>query len=246
MLLSCLRKTFEKVLAKTLATAERLLGATTNEQFGFVEKRSSIDALMINTTRAQGWMRDNMQYKKHTVRPTIMGNDIDGAFNYVNHDQPIAILNHYKFPKRLVNSIKNFNTNRTVHLAFEGTTEAPAPFSSGVPQRSLISPVQFVIYAADLSAPGPTPPHHRTTSYVDDEIMCQGAPTQKEASSILQKRLDQRIERPRTLNIRFPAKTSEIMHIIAHQRKIGGTDDKDVTLYDTRVTLKDSMKRLGV
>lgn len=139
-------------------------------------------------------MRVNMKYKTHSVRPTMMGNDINGAFNCVNHDQLNHILQHYKFPEHLVNTSKDFNTNRSLHLAFEGKEGDPVPFSSEVPQGSPIPPVRFVIYAAALNAPQPAPPHRETTSYIEDMVMLQESPTQKEASRILQKRLDQRIE----------------------------------------------------
>lgn len=103
-------------------------------KFGSFTQRSSVDPLMINTTRAQDWMPDNVQYNKHTIRLTMMGNDIDGAFNCVNHEQLITIFKHFKFLEHLVDTIKDFNTNRSVYLAFEGQEGDPASFNSGVLQ----------------------------------------------------------------------------------------------------------------
>lgn len=110
----------------------------------------------------------------------MMDYDTDDAFNCVNHEQLITILKHFKFQDHLIGTIKDFNTDRSVHLAFDGKEEDSASFNLGVPQRSPISPVLFVIYAAALSTPRQTQSHHETTSYVDDEIMLQEAPTKKE------------------------------------------------------------------
>lgn len=107
---------------------------------------------MINMTKAQGWTRGKVGYGKHTPRPTILGNDRNGAFNCVGHTRLTNILRHFRFPESLVQSIKCFNTDRTVALAVDGEQETAVPFLSGLPQGSPISPVLFVIYAAALSS----------------------------------------------------------------------------------------------
>lgn len=118
-LLSCLGKTYEKILAARLAHAGRETGAISKEQFGSQAHCLSIDQLIVNLTKAQTWTRAKVAYGKHTLRPTMLGNDIDSAFNCVVHSHLTDIHTHYYFPKYLVQSVNAFNENRTVALAFD-------------------------------------------------------------------------------------------------------------------------------
>lgn len=110
-------------------------------------------------------------------------------------------------------------------MAFDGQEEVPVPFLPGLLQGSPFSPVLFVIYAAALSFPGPQPRMREITSYVNDEVMIQGAMTQRAGSRTLQVTLDERIRRADHLNIRFAAMKVELMHLVPHTNKGTGTRD---------------------
>lgn len=172
---------------------------------------------MMNLTEAQQWVQIPNIHKTRAIRPSAMANDIDTAFNCVAHDKLIDILQHYKFPHHWTGIITNFNSNRKIFLAFDGNEEEPVPFLSGLPQGSPLSPILFVRYAAALNGPGQQPRLRQTTSYMDNEVITQGANTQKAATKALQARLYDRIDRARFLNIRFAPKRSELMRLIAHK-----------------------------
>lgn len=123
---------------------------------------------MTNLTTTQEWLPEKSTNKRPANRPSLLANDIDGAFNCVKHEVLTNILTHFRFPEKLSKIIDSFNTDRTIKMAFDGQEETPVPFLSGLPQGSPLSPVLFVIYAAALSTLGPQPKMRETTSYVDD------------------------------------------------------------------------------
>lgn len=86
-------------------------------------------------------------------------------------------------------------------MSFDGQQAPLATFTSGLPQGSPLSPVSFIIHAGAVKTQQPTHPAHSATSYVDDEVIVQGATSQKNASALLQKRLDESNARVPFLNI---------------------------------------------
>lgn len=129
-------------------------------------------------------------------------------------------------------------------MAFDGEIERPAPYTSGLAQGSPLSPVLFILYASVLSK-GKTHLTEATTSYMDDEIMLQGSKSANFSCINLQNRLDERITRAAHLNIHYSIKKSELMHLIPTTSKCPPTDQKGITLYDTNIEAKDSIKALG-
>lgn len=246
-LLSCLGKTIEKILATRLADVGRATGAITNEQYGSLAQRFSIDGLMTNLTTAQEWLRGKSAYKNPATKSSLLANDIDDAFNCVNHEQLATILTRFRFPKVLVATMTNFNTNRTIKMAFDSREEELVPFRSAISQGSPLSPIRFVIYATALNDPGHQKPTETSITYVDDEMMIQGAKTQSAASVFLETRLDNHLRRAEHLNIRFATNMTELMRLITHstgRTKI--TDTTGITLYSSAVIPKTGLKSLGI
>lgn len=60
---------------------------------------------------------------------------------------------HFRFLRKLVDLITNFNTGRTILMVFDWQQEAPVPLLAGLLQGSLLSPVLFAIEAVALSTP---------------------------------------------------------------------------------------------
>lgn len=119
-LLSCLGKTFDKILAVRIAEAAEITGAVSNREFRCRRNRSAVDALMIPLTEGQELLKHNSTYHRMVNRPTIVTNDIEGAFNIVLHPRLTDILRHYGFPDNLVNTITESNRGRMIYLEFDG------------------------------------------------------------------------------------------------------------------------------
>lgn len=213
-LLSCLGKTLEGILAHRIAEAAEICGALTYWEFGCKQSLSAIDALITTITPTEEWLKHNSTHKTKVNRPTIMTNAIDGAFNCVRHDKVRQILEPYRLPESLVNTIADFTTDRYIDLEFDGNQKTPVPFVSELPQGSPLSPILFVIYPTAVSRYQPTG-EQITATYIDDEVMVPGSKTTYFATKILQERLDQQLSRAPCLNIRYAPTKPELMHTTA-------------------------------
>lgn len=119
------------------------------------------------------------------MRPTLLANDIDAAFNRVHHDKLAEIMTKAGFPKYLVSWIHGFCTNRTLSFHFNGEDETPKTFESGLPQGSPLSPILFVVYSAPAIQPSQSK-LQIDSIYVDDDPVLQGATSPQKASLLLQ------------------------------------------------------------
>lgn len=141
----------------------------------------------------------------------------------------------------------SFNSDRTIKMAFEEQEEEPVPFRLGIPQGSPLSPILFVIYAVTLNGPGHKTPMETGTCYVDDEIMIQGAKTQRAVAMFLQTLLDNHIARAEHLNIGFAVSKAELTHLIVNTNSSSKiTDTTGITLYNSAIIPKAGIKSFGV
>lgn len=130
-LLSCLSKTFEKILASRLGLAGKLTCGISKDLMGCLPNCSAIDTLMVDLIEPHEMLRTVKAYKRPEMKPTIVAKDIDGAFNCVIHERLINILEHYRSPRNLVQCIVAFNTERQIHMAFDRESEQSVPFCAG-------------------------------------------------------------------------------------------------------------------
>lgn len=85
------------MLPARLAEADYATREIRTEQYGSLAQRSSIKALMTNLTSIQQWMRQKSGAKKDIIRPSLLANDIDSAFNHVKHERLTDMLTHFLF-----------------------------------------------------------------------------------------------------------------------------------------------------
>lgn len=133
-LLSGLSKPLEMILAVRLVQAGQAIEAITGEQYSSLLQRSSIDTLIINLTDIQQWARMLNLHRHLVIKPTLVANDIDDAFNCVTHSRLIDILTHYPFAEPFIRMIADFKSGRTTFMAFDSMHEEPVPFQAGMPQ----------------------------------------------------------------------------------------------------------------
>lgn len=212
---------------------------------------SAIDTLMMTLMPAPTWLSTKGKVNKRSkgpdrTRPTSVANNIDGAFNCVIHSWLINIMFHYKLPADLVGTIGSFTQARTISMNFEGKREPPAPFTSGLPQSSPLSPGLFILYASALSA-GSMGTNKSETYYIDNKIMHQGATSTTIACRPLQRRLDQKLERPSYLNIRLAPSKIEMMHLIPLTSKHKPNESTEaIKLCDQAILPSNTIRSLGV
>ena len=82
--------------------------------------------------------------KKHQHDIIIL--DFSKAFNRVPHECLLRKLDHYGIRGSTHNWIKGFPTDRTQHVLVEGAASENIPVISGVPQGTVLGPLQFLLF----------------------------------------------------------------------------------------------------
>lgn len=160
-LLSNVSKVFEKLVAKRIARASIAVGALSSTQFGAIENRSAVDALFAITHPASIALEVPNTGRGGKAprldRPTLLANDIQGAFNNTDPARLVRIMQAHRLPLYLANWTASFTTSRTMAFCFDNCTEDAQPYNSSLPQGSPVSPVLFLLYAqAIMEVPGPS------------------------------------------------------------------------------------------
>lgn len=91
-LLSNVSKVLEKLVARRIAKAAIQVGALSSTQFGAIENRSAIDALFAITHPVSEALLSRVRPgRPRPDRPTLLANDIRGAFNNTDLTRLIRI-----------------------------------------------------------------------------------------------------------------------------------------------------------
>lgn len=127
-LLLCLGKKFQQIVTQKIAETGAATGAISEEHMGSRANLSAIDTLMTTLTTAQEWLLQKSKRNKPSRgpgsdRPSLMANDIDGAFNYVLHSRLPEIMEHYQLPNKLTRTVTSFTTDRTISMSFDDQME---------------------------------------------------------------------------------------------------------------------------
>lgn len=143
-LLSCLSKTFKKILTQRITWAGKLTGAISPNYFGSTAGLSAIDTHMMTLTPAQEWLLEPAKQCKSSKGPTpmrlsVLAKDIEGAFNCVVHERMVQIMTHYKLSRRLVATITHFNSNREMCMSIDGETEPTTAVACSLPQGTTLA-----------------------------------------------------------------------------------------------------------
>ena len=251
-LLNNISKVMEKLVARRIARAALRTGALSTTQFGAIENRSAVDALFAITHPASATLETPNAKRGGKAprldRPTLLANDIQGAFNNTDPARLVRIMRTRSLPSYLANWTASFTTSRTMGFCFDNSAEEAQPYDSGLPQGSPVSPVLFLIYAqAMLEAPKYL--KDEDVSYLDDDGALQLATSQAHAVRRLQERMALRLERGGMLNLPYDTAKSGLVHFWPrrnNQRPEDPSGQPPVSLSGTVVRPSKSIKHLGV
>ena len=153
----------ETAIARRLQDLAEIHQLLPNEQMGARRGRSVDTALELLTEQvATVW-----ESPKHVA--TLLSLDISGAFDTVHPIRLLDVLRRKGVTPWAVRWIKEFMTQRTTTLCFQGAESPQIRPSAGIPQGSPLSPILFLFYNTELleicttTSPGVT-----ASGFVDD------------------------------------------------------------------------------
>ena len=129
-------------------------------QFGFRENCTTEQALLKVITQ----YFDNAKDKYHSCLIML---DIRKAFDTVNHELLLSKLYHYGIRGIAYKLIQSYLNNRTQFVNVNNKLSKKPIIKHGVPQRSNLGPLLFLIYIDDL----PNALSFHTTLFADDTCL---------------------------------------------------------------------------
>lgn len=233
-LLSSTGKVFERLIHSRITRYGDENSIFNPTQFGFRQQHSSTHQLL----RVLNWIEDNKTAKKSTG---IVLFDIEKAFDTVWHDGLVYKMSRYNFPLYITKMVNAFCRERSFTVSVGEAYSRNVPLPAGLAQGSVLSPLLYCLYVADLKLPR----NIETACFADDTAIFASANRTKTTCSDLQKALLKVEEYSQRWKIKINAeKTQAIVFPFNKQRKRQPT--QQLLLNGSSVIFSNEVKYLGV
>ena len=156
-----LSKVFERMLAKRLHRFIDDAGFLPRTQFGFRKGLGTNDALMHIVHNSQSSLDSGREVR-------LVSLDFSSAFDRVNHKALLYKLRLLGVGGSVLGILSDFLAERKQRVSVDGCFSEFSPVLSGVPQGSVLGPLLFIIFTADMWSDIES----IIVSYADDTTLC--------------------------------------------------------------------------
>ena len=141
--LAAASKVLEKVVCEQLTRYTEVHGILPNSQHGFRQGRSTMTAL---TAMQKEWITN----AEEGLMTGVLVWDLSSAFDTLDIDLFLKKLSLYGADTLTTNWFRSFLTGRTQRVRVNDSISTPLELVSGVPQGSILGPIIFTLYTADM------------------------------------------------------------------------------------------------
>lgn len=177
-LLPTMSKIFEKVLLHRMAPILKERNVLPDHQFGFRKQHGTVEQIH----RVCEHIRKTLEQKKYCSSVFL---DIQQAFDKVWHKGLLSKIKQH-LPHPFFSILNSYLTDRLFYVKESGNTSALHRIEAGVPQGSVLGPILYILYTADL----PTEPGVVVATFADDTAILSSHTNPEVASSLLQSGLN--------------------------------------------------------
>ncbi|KAF8644267.1 hypothetical protein AX14_009444 [Amanita brunnescens Koide BX004] len=213
-LLNTIGKLLTKILANRLQHDAAEFGLLHRDQFGGIQKHSTIDAGLVLTDfisehRERGW---------HT---SVCAIDVAQFFPSLSHAVMTRILERLGFSQTIVSLIKSYFTGRVTSYRWDSAVSHKYDFSLGTPQGDCLSPILSALYISTAIRkvfPEMMPPAStRCLFFVDDGALITASPSLQSNVDILRLYLLLLLQALSDLGLQVEASKTELIHFFAFE-----------------------------
>lgn len=249
-LLPTLSKIFEKALLKRLRPVLVATNLIPDHQFGFREKHATIEQVH----RVVDNINTSFDQQKYCSAAFL---DVSQAFDRVWHKGLLYKLK-LKLPPQYYTILKSYLENRYFFVKVQDEQTDLFPIDAGVPQGSVLGPLLYVLFTADI----PTNPNTTTATFADDTVVMATHRNPNTASKYLQDHLNSiecwllkwrlRVNETKSTHITFTLRKETCPPVTLNSKPIPQADDtKYLGMHlDRRLTWKKHIftkrKQLGL
>jgi len=199
-------------------------------QHGFRKKRSTDSQLILS-------IQDLAQTLDASGQVDCILLDLSKAFDKVPHKRLLLKAHHYGIDGRLHSWIASFLRDRSQQVALEGTTSAPAPVTSGVPQGTVLGPLLFLIFINDM----PTKVSSTPRLFADDCLLYRQIRSDQD-QRLLQQDLDSLQKWEEDWLMQFNPDKCEVLRVTNKRAPLVC----DYTIHGQKLQSTDAAKYLGL
>ncbi|KAF8701602.1 hypothetical protein AX14_000376, partial [Amanita brunnescens Koide BX004] len=213
-LLNTLGKLLTKILANRLQHDAAEFGLLHRDQFGGIQKHSTIDAGLtlsdfISEHRERGW---------HT---SVCAVDVAQFFPSLSHAVMARILECLGFSPIITALIKSYFSNRVTSYKWDSAQSRKYDFSLGTPQGDCLSPILSALHisvAIRRVFPETMPPAStRCLFFVDDSALITASPSLQTNVDVLRLYLLLLLQALSDIGLQVEASKTELIHFFAFE-----------------------------